>query len=100
MTGAAEGTHTGELTYYGTGLGACGWTNSDSDYIAAIGEGLWTQYGFSNSNKLCGHKIALTYEGKTITVEAVDECPGCAAYEYVKSLRPVPTTGQFMTPKY
>lgn len=79
LQGAAAGSHTGDLTYYSTGLGACGWQSSDSDYIAAIGTPLWTKYGFSNSNKLCGHEISLTYNDKTIKVKAVDQCPGCAA---------------------
>lgn len=49
--------------------------------IAAIGSGLYEQYGSSNSNKLCGKKIALSYQGKTVTVTASDECPGCSTYD-------------------
>ncbi|KAG8695158.1 hypothetical protein FRC08_008004, partial [Ceratobasidium sp. 394] len=30
--------HTGEATFYGTGLGACGITNKDSDFIAAASQ--------------------------------------------------------------
>lgn len=33
------GTYSGDGTFYDTGLGACGITNNDNDFIAAIGHG-------------------------------------------------------------
>ncbi len=70
----------GQATYYAPGLGACGWTNGDSDYIVAISASLFDSFGTGNPNKnpACGHKIAATYGGKTITVSVADRCVGCA----------------------
>ena len=31
-----------------------------------------------NENPLCGKKIKVTYEGKSIEVKVVDRCPGCS----------------------
>ncbi|KAM9902420.1 hypothetical protein OXX69_008333 [Metschnikowia pulcherrima] len=74
----------GDGTYYDTGLGACGWTNTDTDYIAAIGHGLFDEYtpnGNPNRNTLCGKKIIAHYEGKSVEVTAVDRCEGCSPYD-------------------
>lgn len=74
----------GDGTYYDTGLGACGWTNVDTDYIAAIGHGLFDQYtpnGNPNHNTLCGKKIIAHYGGKSVEVTAVDRCEGCKPYD-------------------
>ena len=48
-------------TYYATGLGACGITNTDSDYIAAVSHTLFDTYpGYNgvnpNNNPICGRK--------------------------------------------
>ncbi|SPC64917.1 uncharacterized protein UHOD_07881 [Ustilago sp. UG-2017b] len=72
---------TGRATYYDTGLGACGITNSDSDPIVAISRDLFEQYNPSdanpNHNSLCGRKVEITWKGKTVRAFATDECPGC-----------------------
>lgn len=70
----------GQATYYAPGLGACGWSNGDSDYIVAISASLFDSFGTGNPNKnpACGHKIAASYGGKTITVSVADRCVGCA----------------------
>ncbi|PAV22449.1 plant expansin [Pyrrhoderma noxium] len=78
-----SGTQTGEGTYYSTGLGACGITNSDSDYIAAVSYLLFDTYpGYdgtnSNDNPLCGKSVTATYGGKSVTVQITDRCTGCA----------------------
>lgn len=77
---ATSGKFDGQATYYAPGLGACGWTNSDSDYIVAISHSLFDSFGTGNpnNNPACGHKIAATYGGKTITVSVADRCEGCA----------------------
>lgn len=67
----------GDLTYYGTGLGACGVTPSDSDNIVSI-----SHYVFDaamtgsdpNSNPLCGHKLRAVREGKGVDLTVVDRC--------------------------
>jgi len=76
------GTQSGEGTYYGTGLGACGITNSDTDYIAAVSHLLFDTYpgykvGNPNNNPLCGRKVTATYQGKSVTVAITDRCVGC-----------------------
>ena len=60
----------GEATFFEVGLGACGWTNSDSDYIVALSHNLWDQYG----NAVCNKKIRVSNGSKTIDVTVVDEC--------------------------
>lgn len=71
---------TGTVTYYNTGLGACGWTNTDSDYIVALPVGVWNELGgsVSNGNVVCGHKLKVSNGQKAITVEITDQCPSCA----------------------
>lgn len=78
---ATSGNFNGQATYYAPGLGACGWTNSASDYIVAISHSLFDSFGTGNpnNNPACGHKIQATYQGKTITVSVADRCEGCAA---------------------
>ncbi|VDB86531.1 unnamed protein product [Peniophora sp. CBMAI 1063] len=77
-----SGTNTGDGTYYATGLGACGWTNSDTDYIVAVSKDLYDNYpgatDDTNSNPVCGQKITASYNGNSVTVEVVDRCEGCS----------------------
>ncbi|KXN89956.1 Allergen Asp f 7 [Leucoagaricus sp. SymC.cos] len=77
------GTQSGQGTFYSTGLGACGITNKDSDYIAAVSHLLFDDYpGYgganSNNNPICGRKVTASYKGKTVTVAITDRCEGCA----------------------
>ncbi|PWN46614.1 barwin-like endoglucanase [Violaceomyces palustris] len=70
----------GQATYFAPGLGACGWTNSASDYIVAVSHSLFDSFGTGNpnNNPICGHKIRATYQGKSVEVEVTDRCEGCA----------------------
>lgn len=73
--------HSGDGTYYDTGLGACGIVNVDTDYIVALSHSLFDQYtpnGNPNRNTLCGKKINAHYQGKTVQVTVTDRCEGCA----------------------
>lgn len=65
----------GEATYYATGLGACGGTNQDSDFIVALNA---PQYGNGYPGPECGKQVSISYNGKTTTATIVDKCPGCA----------------------
>lgn len=78
-SGSGE-TFEGEATYYTPGLGACGWTNSDSDFIAALNVDQFNSFGsMSNGNPVCGKMVEISYNGGTpIQVEITDKCPGCA----------------------
>ncbi|KAJ9635905.1 hypothetical protein H2199_008259 [Coniosporium tulheliwenetii] len=59
LPGNAE-IHTGDLTYYDTGLGACGLTSSASDDVVSISHFVFDAVqvgGDPNSNPLCGRRI-------------------------------------------
>ncbi|KAB5594584.1 hypothetical protein CTheo_1906 [Ceratobasidium theobromae] len=80
------GTHTGQLTYFEIGLGACGWWNRNDEWVAAISHELYDNYpgyagGNPNNNPVCGRTASITYGGKTITVGIVDRCEGCALWD-------------------
>lgn len=83
-------THTGELTYYATGLGACGYTNADGDKIVAVSHLLFDAAGStsnnggnSNANPLCGRMLrakrynAAADEERSVDLKVVDRCTGC-----------------------
>lgn len=42
--GSTGATHSGDGTFYGTGLGSCGITNKDTDYIAAVSHILYDSF--------------------------------------------------------
>jgi len=74
-------TYSGQATFYNTGLGSCGITSSDSDFICAIAAPRYDAQGTANpnNNPLCGKKINVSYNGgKPVTVTIVDRCPECA----------------------
>lgn len=76
------GTQTGQGTFYATGLGACGIVNKDTDYIAAVSHLLFDNYpGYNganpNRNPMCGRKVRVTYNGKSIVVALTDRCEAC-----------------------
>ncbi|PQE18899.1 SCP-like extracellular protein [Rutstroemia sp. NJR-2017a BVV2] len=71
----ARRANAGDLTYYDVGLGACGWTNADSEMVVALS---WELMGTqSNGNPNCGKKIKVSYGGKSVVVKVVDKCMGC-----------------------
>ncbi|EKM54243.1 uncharacterized protein PHACADRAFT_97638 [Phanerochaete carnosa HHB-10118-sp] len=86
-----SGTHSGDgkstaSTYYETGLGACGITNSDTDYIAAVSHTLFDNFpgyggGNSNSNPICGKSATANYDGKSVSFTITDRCVGCAEWD-------------------
>jgi len=59
------------FTYFIDGLGACGGTNSPSDFIVALN---WQQYG---SGEYCNDMITISYNGKRHSAQITDMCPGC-----------------------
>ncbi|KAI8980645.1 RlpA-like double-psi beta-barrel-protein domain-containing protein-containing protein [Trametes punicea] len=81
--GFMSGTHIGDGTFYSTGLGSCGVTNTDTDFIVAVSHLLYDAYpGYNgvnpNDNPVCGRKIRATYQGKSVDVVVEDRCVGCA----------------------
>jgi hypothetical protein len=76
------GTQSGQGTFYETGLGACGITNTDSDFICAVSEVLFDNYpGYDgvnpNTNPVCNKQITAFYQGKSVTVTVTDRCTAC-----------------------
>ncbi|KAF8481176.1 RlpA-like double-psi beta-barrel-protein domain-containing protein-containing protein [Russula ochroleuca] len=74
----------GDGTFYGTGLGACGVTNKDTEFIVAVSHVLFDSYpGYNptldnpNNNTVCGRKITAGYGGKSVIVTVTDRCGGC-----------------------
>ena len=75
---SSSGDYSGDATYYGTGLGSCGWTSKDSEYIVALNHGQMANGANSNKNPNCGRSITATGPKGSVTVKVVDTCPGCA----------------------
>ncbi|KAL2037083.1 hypothetical protein N7G274_010210 [Stereocaulon virgatum] len=73
-------TYTGDLTYYGPGLGACGVTSGDNDHIVSISHFVFDAVSTGsnpNANPLCGHKLRAVRDGNSIDLTVVDRCVGC-----------------------
>jgi len=71
---------TGEGTYYATGLGACGITNYDSDFIVAVSHIMFDSFpngGNPNNSPLCGKSITVRFANNTVHVKATDRCEAC-----------------------
>ncbi|KIY68298.1 hypothetical protein CYLTODRAFT_351596 [Cylindrobasidium torrendii FP15055 ss-10] len=69
-------------TYYTPGLGACGVTNGEADYIVAVSRTLYDTYPGAtpnpNLNPICGKKLRATYNGRSVVVAVEDKCWDCA----------------------
>jgi len=78
--GGGGGGFTGDGTFFETGLGACGITNTDTDFIVAVSMIRFdaVSTGNSNTNPLCGKKVSISFGGATATATIVDRCVGCA----------------------
>ncbi|KAF8070779.1 RlpA-like double-psi beta-barrel-protein domain-containing protein-containing protein [Lyophyllum atratum] len=61
----------GKATYFAVGLGSCGQTNVDSDYIVALNPERY------EGGSHCGKKVRITVSGKSATATVRDTCPGC-----------------------
>ncbi|KAI0090516.1 RlpA-like double-psi beta-barrel-protein domain-containing protein-containing protein [Irpex rosettiformis] len=83
---AVPGKHTGQGTYYDTGLTACGVTNTNDEYIAAVSHILYDSFpgyagGNPNNNPICGKSVTAHYQGKSVTVKITDRCEACAEWD-------------------
>ena len=69
--------YTGDLTYYGTGLSACGVDAHDNDDIVSISHFTFDSVSKGsnpNANPLCGHKLRATRGGNSVDLTVVDRC--------------------------
>ncbi|KAI0343386.1 hypothetical protein BDW22DRAFT_1328878 [Trametopsis cervina] len=83
---AVPGKHSGDGTFYATGLTACGVTNNDEQYIAAVSHLLYDTYpgykgGNPNNNPICGKSVTAHYQGKSVNVQITDRCEGCSKWD-------------------
>ncbi|GJE92990.1 hypothetical protein PsYK624_091490 [Phanerochaete sordida] len=71
----------GDGTFFAPGLGACGYTNSSTQHIAAVSKEFFDSFGggYTNPNDapICGKTATIHYGDKTTQVEIVDRCGGC-----------------------
>ena len=77
--------YTGDLTYYGPGLGACGITSSDTDHIVSISHFTFdavSKGSNPNANPLCGHKLRAVRNGNSIDLTVVDRCMALSGPAY------------------
>ncbi|KAI4156572.1 MAG: hypothetical protein L6R39_001082 [Caloplaca ligustica] len=66
----------GDITYYDTGLGACGWTNDGTrEKVFALAHGMMGEQ--SNGNPFCGRRAEISLDGNTVVGRLVDKCGGC-----------------------
>ncbi|KAK3071239.1 hypothetical protein LTR53_008990 [Teratosphaeriaceae sp. CCFEE 6253] len=92
-------TFTGDLTYYGTGLGACGETSGDDDLIVSISHIVFdaagsssSQGGNSNNNPLCNQTLRASRfdeevgAERSVDLKVVDRCTGCQPEDLDTSL--------------
>ncbi|KAI4190487.1 MAG: hypothetical protein L6R41_000792 [Letrouitia leprolyta] len=74
--GQVNGVCSGDITFYDTGLGACGWTNDGTtEKVFALAHGMMGEQ--SNGNPFCGRQAEISLDGKTATGKLVDKCGGC-----------------------
>ncbi|KAJ5121277.1 Barwin-related endoglucanase [Penicillium bovifimosum] len=74
----------GDLTWFKTGLGACGWYNNPGDAICAISHIAYDRMNVDsnpNHNRLCGRKIRLQRGSREIDVVVADRCEGCKEFD-------------------
>jgi hypothetical protein len=69
---------TGEITYYAPGLGSCGITNTESDYIVALAVDMMNNGANPNTNPLCNQQITIEYNGVSQVATVTDTCQACA----------------------
>ncbi|KAG6861159.1 hypothetical protein C0995_003168 [Termitomyces sp. Mi166 len=71
--------YSGKATWFNVGLGSCGQTNVDSDYIVALNPSTYA------GGAHCGKKIRVTDKatGVSATATVRDTCPSCGTGDLV-----------------
>ncbi|KZP18831.1 hypothetical protein FIBSPDRAFT_1045163 [Athelia psychrophila] len=71
----------GDLFYFTPGLGACGFTNTSSQYVATVSRTFFDSFpgGGTNPNKnpICKHKVEITAGAVSVVAQVVDYCLTC-----------------------
>ncbi|OAA70973.1 Barwin-related endoglucanase [Akanthomyces lecanii RCEF 1005] len=76
---SGSGEHSGDITYYDVGMGACGLDDSgkdDTQNIVALSSELMGAQ--SNGNPKCDKTITIYGNGKSVQATVRDKCPSCA----------------------
>ncbi|KIY45573.1 hypothetical protein FISHEDRAFT_49082 [Fistulina hepatica ATCC 64428] len=68
-------THTGRGTWYEVGLGNCGYTDTDADYVVAIAKARYDDNDGANCNQWI--EIVNTDNGNTAYGQTRDSCQAC-----------------------
>ncbi|KAI9463788.1 expansin family protein [Russula earlei] len=66
-------THSGRGTWYYPGLGNCGGTNNQNQFVVAIAKSFYDQTNGSN----CYKNVQITHNGQTVSAQIVDSCQSC-----------------------
>lgn len=67
-------------------LGACGEPMYATDMYVAIASSAWGASTYDTmtgkaTNKWCGQKVRIEYNGKSVDAKVMDMCPGCAGHD-------------------
>lgn len=67
-------------------LGACGEPMNPEDLTVALAKSAWGESTYDvmtgkATNKWCGQKIQIEYNGKSVLATIMDMCPGCAGHD-------------------
>ncbi|KAF9065124.1 plant expansin, partial [Rhodocollybia butyracea] len=65
--------------FYEPGLGACGFTNTASQFVAGLGHVGFDSFSNPFVDDGSRRPVRSSVGGKSVTVEIVDRCAGCAA---------------------
>ncbi|KAJ1910700.1 hypothetical protein IWQ60_010515 [Tieghemiomyces parasiticus] len=70
---------TGDGTYYSpsVGTGACGWDNTDEEFVAALNADQFGSPANPNASPFCGRNITVTGPKGSVNATIVDKCPVC-----------------------
>ena len=69
--------HSGDGTYYSVSVGACGWTNTDTQLVAAVSTTVYGYQANPNTAPICGQCAVVSFGGNNVKVTIVDKCMGC-----------------------
>ncbi|KZP18835.1 hypothetical protein FIBSPDRAFT_933232 [Athelia psychrophila] len=59
--------------YFTPGLGACGFTNTSSQYVATVSRTFFDSF----PNPICKHKVEITVGAVSVVAQVVDYCLTC-----------------------
>ncbi|RDX42315.1 hypothetical protein OH76DRAFT_1488754 [Lentinus brumalis] len=81
--GCAQTISGGDATFHSSGLGSCGKSYSDADFVVAVDHATMSKYAGTITdpmrNPLCGRQMVITSpDNKVITVTVEDTCVTCS----------------------